>query len=224
MWQSVAHGGEVLCRDGGGGAVGVNQIDDGLLDGVKASWCVYCGLFIGCEHVQVAVFVRFHCKGRRMSIVMEGESFVDICLVRGVMMVRVWHMGMVMVWGCCHTHCHRNKTSNENHWKDHCGQALVGIYWGINCIGNEKRFLLCSQVWHSLIFCQSRFSEQRSKTRSRAVWSCCYHEVSKMWVMWNPTICIHNVSRPERDMITVGADINECFIFFKIIYISVWKK
>lgn len=25
----------------------------------------------------------------RMSIVMEGESFVDICLVRGVMMVRV---------------------------------------------------------------------------------------------------------------------------------------
>lgn len=34
---------------------------------------------------------------------------------------------------------HRNKTSNENHWKDHCGQALVGIYWGTNCIGNEKR-------------------------------------------------------------------------------------
>lgn len=88
----------------------------------------------------------------------------------------------------------------------------------------ETRFLLCSQVWHSLIFCQSRFSEQRTKTRSRAVWSCFYHEVSKMWVMWNPTICIHNVSRPETDMITVGADINECFIFFKIIYISFWKK
>lgn len=119
---------------------------------------------------------------------------------------------------------HRNKTSNENHWKDHCGQALVGIYWGINCIGNEKRFLLCSQVWHSLIFCQSRFSEQRTKTRSRAVWSCFYHEVSKMWVMWNPTICIHNVSRPETDMITVWADIDECFIFFKIIYIGFWKK
>lgn len=88
----------------------------------------------------------------------------------------------------------------------------------------EKGFLLCSQVWHSLIFCQSRFSEQRTKTRSRAVWSCFYHEVSKMWVMWNPTICIHVVSRPETDMITVGADINECFIFFKIIYISFWKK
>lgn len=88
----------------------------------------------------------------------------------------------------------------------------------------RKGFLLCSQVWHSLIFCQSRFSEQRTKTRSRAVWSCFYHEVSKMWVMWNPTICIHNVSRPETDMITVGADIDECFIFFKIIYISFWKK
>lgn len=81
----------------------------------------------------------------------------------------------------------------------------------------ETRFLLCSQVWHSLIFCQSRFSEQRTKTRSRAVWSCFYHEVSQMWVMWNPTICIHVVSRPETGMITVGADIDECFIFFKII-------
>lgn len=40
---------------------------------------------------------------------------------------------------------YRNKISNENYWKNYCGLVFVGIYWGINCIGNEKRgfFYVC---------------------------------------------------------------------------------
>lgn len=42
--------------------------------------------------------------------------------------------------------------------------------------------------------------------------------------MWNLIICIYNVLCLEIDMIIVGVDIDEFFIFFKIIYIGFWKK
>lgn len=54
---------------------------------VNWSGTLGCSRTLPKKQRRVLNLLRVH--SYRMSIVMEGESFVDICLVRGVMMVRV---------------------------------------------------------------------------------------------------------------------------------------